>query len=401
MNIELVSLRSALSEQRGALLTESSKAFLDRLNPEGDLHFVMNTKAGGALPVFFIESGGSEAPFRAVYSGFPSPYYLLAKGDSNSLASALEILSFLHQQHLEGEILYGDPKGIHDRLLELGTETEAKRYLAFSRLGIIGEPSDWLIASDVDFGKVMRCFGIQMMKIPFSELSMAIEIEKKAPQSYPLPTALSAKAKDPEVLIGALTIYGALKRLIRKYHLNGFSLRCFDLLGEYRNTACLALAMLNSEGISAGCEGDETSLISMHIFRSFGLPSFQSNPSVIDLAANSLILAHCTVPFQMTGENVEFMTHYESGLGIGIRGKLSLGKVTLFKLNNSLTSYHLFTGTIEENLTEENLCRTQVRIKADSPLSSLLTDPYGNHLLVAYGDERKAIQDLLRDCLGK
>lgn len=391
MDISLISLRSALSSERAQQLDASSKRFLAELN-DGTFRFLDNEEGG--LRLFFIESGGSEAPFLKVYQNYQPPYYLLTTGNSNSLASALEILSFLQAHHLSGEILYGEVGGIRKEILQLERLREAKSFLACSRLGVIGEPSDWLINSNVDFEKAKAKFGVEFIKIPYDELK-----EEVAKRTYPiasLPVELASKSKNKEVLEGALDIYGALKRLVDKYRLSGFTIRCFDLLGDFKNTSCLALALLNSEGISAGCEGDEASLLSMHFFRSLGLPAFQCNPSVVDLANNRLLLAHCTLPLSMA-PNYSFLTHFESDLGIGIRGKMSLSEVTVFKLANDLEHYHLWNGKILENLERPNLCRTQIQVQLSSSIEPLLKQPYGNHLMLAYGDEKVLLERLLSD----
>ena len=66
---------------------------------------------------------------------------------------------------------------------------------------------------------------------------------------------------------GAKTIYLALKELVSRHRLQGFTLRCFDLLTTVHNTGCLALARLNAEGIVSGCEGDVPTLLTMAIVK--------------------------------------------------------------------------------------------------------------------------------------
>lgn len=390
MDISLISLRSALSDKRGKEFDFSSAHFLKDL--EGEFHFVKDAATPNSLRVFFIESGGAEVPFKAIYQNYRAPYYLLTTGNSNSLASALEILSFLQARHLNGRILYGSPDEIKASLREIAVLERADAYLASSRLGVIGSPSDWLISSSVDFALAKEKFGVDFVCISMEELQS--EIDKKEYDSPLITPELRAKAASRDVLEGALAIYGALKRLIKKYNLKGFSIRCFDLLPTRKNTACLALALLNSEGVSAGCEGDEAALLSMHLFRSLGSPSFQCNPSVISPSENSLVLAHCTCPLSML-TSYRFMTHFELGLGIGIRGKFREGSVTLFKLSPKLDAYHLFHGQILQNLEKVNLCRSQIKVQLDGGADALLTSPYGNHLLLAYGDETELLTKLL------
>lgn len=370
---------------------------MNDIDPQQEFSFRLHEHSEkGDLRLFFIESGGSEVPFLKIYQNYQPPFYLLTTGNSNSLASSLEILSFLHEKHLEGEILYGNPLQIHAEIKNILLSEEAKKSLAKSKLGIIGEPSDWLISSSLDFAKAKALFGVDFVQIPMKELEE--EIAKKSYPKDKIPPLVFARAQNPKVLEGALEIYGALKRIVAKYSLTGFSIRCFDLLGIYKNTSCLALALLNSEGISAGCEGDEASLLSMEILRCLSHPSFQCNPSVVDEEANSLILAHCTLPLCMVGTSYSFLSHFESDLGIGIRGTFKKGPVTIFKLAADLENYHLFKGEIVDNLTRENLCRSQIRVQLSSSIAPLLQNPYGNHLLLCYDDVSAALERLLQRC---
>ncbi len=395
VNILLIELSSALAPSKSKAFEEASRRFLKEVGSP-DITFSSSRVSEGDLTVFYLAGGGTEAPFRKVYANYPEPYYFLVREEANSLASALEILSFLQSKGLRGQIIEGESKKIHEDLLSLASASKAKEFLASSRLGIIGEPSDWLIASSLDFAKAKAIFGTEFVSIPFGVLEE--EMVHEPLLGIDLPQGLKGPLPDKATLEGALRIYGALLRITRKYSLSGFSLRCFDLIGKYKSTACLALGLLNSEGLSAGCEGDEASLLSMHILRALGKPSFQANPALIDPLKKRLVLAHCTLPLAMAS-SYRLLTHYESGLGIGIRGRFLSEPVTIFKLSPALDSYHLLRGKIVANLEQDNLCRSQVAVDLlDSP-EPLLDHPYGNHLLLAYGDEKKPLVALL-DALG-
>jgi L-fucose isomerase-like protein len=122
---------------------------------------------------------------------------------------------------------------------------EAHRLLMGTRLGVIGKPSDWLISSHADKEQVKARLGIDLIDIPMEEMY---------------------KNND---------IYESLKSVITQYHLQGFTLRCFDLLTTLKNTGCLALAKLNAEGYVAGCEGDVPAMLTMMIVRSLlGISGF-------------------------------------------------------------------------------------------------------------------------------
>ena len=332
------------------------------------------------VPFIFVRTGGTEGLFRALLPQLPAerPVYLLASGKSNSLAAAMEILSYLHAQGRHGEILHGSAAHVAARMRELERIDAARRALQGLRLGIVGQPSDWLIASRADAAAVQRKLGMELLDIPMEELLEAIPAAEKGE---------TAEA-------GALRIHAGLQALVARYRLGGLTLRCFDLLGTVRNTGCLALAKLNEAGVVASCEGDVPALLSMCIARAFtGKSGFQANPSRIDPETGEVIFAHCTVPLDMV-ESFSYDTHYESGIGVGIRGKLAAGPVTVFKVSGDLRRCFAAEGTLLRNLEEKDLCRTQVLLRLPDT-SYFLTDPIGNHHIIVPGHCAALLQAFL------
>lgn len=75
----------------------------------------------------------------------------------------MEILSFLHQNNMQGEILHGSAEYIARRLETQAKVSETKRKLNGARYGIVGEPSDWLISSVADSKAVKAKLGIELV----------------------------------------------------------------------------------------------------------------------------------------------------------------------------------------------------------------------------------------------
>ena len=98
------------------------------------------------------------------------PFYLLTSGKSNSLAASMEILSYLRQNHLCGEIIHGRPEYITSRILLLEKVEGARKKMDGCRLGIIGKPSDWLISSCADVDVVKQRLGIELVDVPMNTL---------------------------------------------------------------------------------------------------------------------------------------------------------------------------------------------------------------------------------------
>lgn len=347
------------------------------------------------LNIIFVRTGGTEGLFRSVSAEIGDrPVLLLASGKSNSLAASMEILSYVRQQGKSGEILHGSAGYIAGRISVLAAAAEAAAALRGRRFGVIGAPSDWLISSHADYASVRSLTGIEIVDVPMQEL-----LDEIGRKEYPAEAASRlVQASGPHVgksMEGALHIYGALKRIAGKYRLAGFTLRCFDLLGPVGNTGCLALAMLNSEGIVAGCEGDVPAMLTMAVAAALtGSSGFQANPSRIDVNTGEMVFAHCTIPLDMV-RSYSYDTHFESGIGVAIRGQMDEGDITLFKLSGDLSRSYVCEGQLIRNLNEENLCRTQMQIRLDGDLRYFLESPIGNHHVIIKGHQAQLIRTFL------
>ena len=395
--------------------------------------------ASGPVDLIYVRTGGTEGAFKAAFTApdgrlvLPRvPVLLLTSGKSNSLAASMEILSFLRQQGCRGEILHGSADYIVARILalaegglgpgtvsdDMGAEAQKngenllgrvpfdatawKPRLAGKRLGLVGRPSDWLISSDVDPAVARRELGVELVDIAMTELIAEIrEGGCVMPGNIPWPGGgpiteafrpRFGRTLTPEAFQGAMEIYGALCRLVERYRLDALTLRCFDLLTEVGNTGCMALALLNAQGIPASCEVDVPALISMLIARSLtGCCGFQANPARIDPQTGEVLLAHCTVPLDMIRCG-EYDTHFESGIGVAVRGELPEGAVTLFKVAPDLRQCFATDATLVRNQAERDLCRTQVVVKAPGTARYFLTDSIGNHHIIVPGHHTAALR---------
>ena len=378
MKVNIFPLVSSLHDQNK--INENTKNIINDLMNISDIEFnITNIDElyNSDLALILIQSGGSEGLFLENISMLKGPYFLLTYGNNNSLAASLEILSYLKDNNLEGEVLHGSNEYIIKRIKEL-TKINVKY-----RFGIIGKPSDWLIASNVNYESAKRLHNIELIDIPINKIS---DYYFKSINDYNLEFKYDSKEIDK-----ALKLHKVLNKIKEEYNLNGLTIRCFDLLEKLKTTSCLSLALLNKEGIVATCEGDVPTMISMHILnRVTNQVGFQANLSRIDIENKKMILAHCTLPLNMV-DRYNLDTHFESGIGVAIKGYLKEEKVTIFKLSKNLKDYYVTTGTIIKNLEESNLCRTQIEVSIDDNIEYFLNRPYGNHHVVIYGDYKNEI----------
>ncbi len=380
MKVNLYPIRSSLQHSD---LDSTTKEFLQRLESKGNITFNLvdldSLYNDCDCSMLLVQSGGSEGLFLEIFSKLKSPIYLLTYGSNNSLAASIEILSFLKKNNIQGEIIHGSDSYVEHRITELAVHRT---------FGVIGKPSDWLIASLVNVNDIKKHFNADIVLIETNELMD--EYNKLSDVAYD-----DSHSFDDEEKQKAYKVYFALKNIVTKYKLSGLTIRCFDLLSTLNTTSCLALAKLNDEGIISSCEGDVPALITMQVVKEVtGLASFQANPSSIDIESNTMVLAHCTIPLSMC-ETYEYDTHFESGIGLGIKGKLELGKITVLKISSDMEHYFISSGKIIETGNSRSLCRTQVKIKLDESVSYFLSRPLGNHHIIVLGDHVKEIENYL------
>jgi len=340
--------------------------------------------------LIYVATGGSEGGFLSDYGALTErPVYILTSGDSNSLAASMEILSYLKADGKSGEILHGRPEVIAKRITSLNKAIKAKQKLSGMKAGVIGRPSDWLIASKYDKAAIRGKLGVELVDVDIEEFLAEISKSEYLPTRWT--SELLGMGWDTQEVEKALYVYGALSRLKDKYGLGAMTVRCFDLLTAVKTTGCLGVALQNAEGVCAGCEGDVPSMISMCILGAVsGKPVFMCNPSRIDSAGGGMVLAHCTLPLNMPYE-MHLTTHYESGIGVAIIGSIPEGECTVFKTAGDLSRHFAMAGNIKANLRDPNLCRTQIKLELPD-YSYFLKDPIGNHHLVCTGDESAALE---------
>ncbi len=382
-----------------AQIEQSTKLLLAPLQASG-MEIILtedfSTYGRHNLQIIYVRTGGTEGIFKSLaeqYENITScPIYLLASEESNSLAASVEILSWLEAKGYKGEIIHGNSNYIINKIKSLYTIVKAKNRLKRQRAGIIGKPSDWLISSTADYAAVRERLDIELVDIEIKELIE--EYDKTKNYNAKIPEQL--QPCNSRYFEGAIGIFNALQNLISRHNLSALTLRCFDLLDTIHNTGCLSLALLNSHGTPAACEGDVPALLTMMISEAlFGQTGFQANPSRINPLTGEITFAHCTVPLNMISR-YNYDTHFESGIGVAIHGELPEEDATIVKVQGSLNKWFCEDVTLLHNSYEKQLCRTQVILQTQSAAEYLLHHPIGNHHIILTGHHKATFDEFMR-----
>ena len=429
-------------------LSQKRMEVIEALKALGDVSIFKNSSpascgiesaTGQVVNVAYILTGGTESLFIKLFGENCSRLgniAIISDAYHNSLAASQEICTWLYDngvQHRHIHIPLHSPDATLNRLPTLlcavspapqrtechsevaATSAEAAtaeaagieaasadalvKALGGCTIGLIGEASPWLIASGIDKEALSERCGVSFREISIGTLADKYLEYRELWKNHTLSAGARAELDEvlcrfscslegdrtTEDLSDAAIMYLALASICKEEHLDAVTVKCFDLLSSCKTTACLALALLNDNGIIAGCEGDIPSICTMlAIYKALGRPSFMANPASIDSDNLSIDFAHCTIPTVMV-ESCTLPSHFESGIGIGINGEVPLGNYTLCKLSGKTLERSLIcNGRLVKGEYLSNRCRTQVRFifESKAEFDAFCKARVGNHIIL-------------------
>ena len=384
---------------------ESHKELFIALEKHFTLHLVNYTKAetipSNAYKMGFIGSGGVEDKVIQNFSSFSYPITLLTDGLNNSLAAALEVSACFGYKDMKVRIIHGSIPEMVEQVLIHHRAFAAKRSLKGKRIGVIGTPAPWLVASHVDYLLASQRWGVTYVDIPIEEVFKrfyAITDDEIGMQASIFANrAKACQDTTPDDLLRAMRLYKAIKDICAEQKLDAVTLSSDQCISQLNATGNVTSALLTDEGIPAGGEGDLQTIMTMLMaYAITGKPTFMGNPSFIDRKRNELILAHCSVPTKMVDEFI-IRDHFETGRGIGLQGLMHEGDITLFKCGGEcLDEYYVSEGYLVENTNLISACRTQFRLKMKKPVDYFLNNPIGNHHVLIQGHHAAALQEFMQ-----
>jgi len=266
-----------------------------------------------------------------------------------------------------------------------------------SRVLLIGKTESWVISSTRNLDTIASKVGIEVINKPLDDLKKVYDetSSEEASELYSnyIENNTEVVEPDDEALMNSFRLTKAIVKMMESYDCDGFAIACFDLLGKFNTTSCMALSYLNDSHDHIGtCEGDLDSSVTLMLMKALtGKPGFMANPVV--LPGDTIELSHCSAPLCMTGNKNDYTirNHHESGIGVSPQVNLQDGEtVTLVRVGNEISEMNVLPG---ETLKGERLpvCRTQISVHVDD-IRDYLDNSLGCHLVMTYGDYRKELE---------
>ncbi len=383
-------------------ITERHKELLDLLQSRYSVNLV-NIRNIEHIPsdgfkLVFMTSPYVEQQVAMHYEMLPHPLLLLADGANNSLPAAMQVKAWANSQSVKARILYGGDTAVLDEIDVLQRAHAALHRLQGQKIGVIGSPCNWQISSSVNYLLAKRRWGVEYSDISLDELAEAFNatsIDDVGEISAEL--AGNAKAcieATPEDLLKDMRLFMALKRIVQSRRLSALAINNNKIFDELGTSTCVALSMLNDEGIpSCGGTDLQSSFTALVLKELTGEVAFTGNVSAIDFRNNSVTLSCCAVGTKFVGGDYSLRSHYERGKSIAIQGNMPSGKkVTIAKCGGeSLDIFFAAPGTTAGNDFKEGCCRTQVKVALGTPVSYFINNPIGNHHLLIRGSHERLI----------
>ncbi len=334
--------------------------------------------------ILFFLSGGSEQPATKLVSAGHF-YILIGSQNDNSYASATEVKTYLNDRNIPSLLLDEEEARTAIIIRNFMIVKKALKNLNGKKLGLIGQVSDWLIASSIPSDVLLAKFGINLNVIPWDKLAHFSEF--KASEEF----LASFSGKTDMDLTETAKVSALLTDTIQTRKLDAITVECFPMVQKDSVTACLPLAKFNNEGIPAGCEGDLTAIAGMMLCKELtGIIPWIAN--INKVTDEVCMFSHCTIsPGLVSRFSVK--THFETGKGTAVEGDFKGDLITVFRFDSKLSKAFIATANITGRPKSGSACRTQIEVKLTADEVNLLRkSPLGNHHLILPGDYKKLLQ---------
>lgn len=203
-----------------------------------------------------------------------------------------------------------------------------------------------------------------------------------------------AKLLVNEEIEKATRLYVAMQGILEKRAADVATITCGPWIrGASHTVPCVALTLLQEDGIPAACQGDIDALLTMVLFkRASGRTSFMGGAIK---ARGHLGVNHCVLSRQMLGPTAPRQPYYLSDYhgrkhSPTIHTTIPKGHaVTVARLTRNLENLILTSGKVVENLNLKDRCRNTLVIEVEDRLKVLkAVKGIQQHLVVASGDLR-------------
>lgn len=332
--------------------------------------------------IIFLTGGTSRlAKLLAKRVGRSTPLLLVAHGFHNSLPSALSTKAALSAEGHKHALLFTNTVREESSKIRAGImAAKAVSDIASMRVVVLAEDR---VGHD-EVLPVESRFGLRTLSVRFEELRAFMEelgSDEVEDALARLRSRVDAVGYWGEAISAPIKLYLALKGLLKRYDANAVAVDCYPFIARYGFTPCIAISMLNDEGIPAACEADLRSLVLLRASLTLaGKPGWIANLCGVD--GDRFVLAHCTVATELTTTSL-LLPHFETGRPVAISGTLKPGAYVIAAVSRDCSTLALsMAELLETGMLSGGRCRTQAVLRLKARTDNPLRRAVGNHHVV-------------------
>lgn len=278
-----------------------------------------------------------------------------------------------------------------------------------ARVGYCGYKPVVMYSMEANAYLLDKHLGVTVIPIPveeFYQIAQGIEAERVKEVCNDVTARVGCMDVRTEDLELSARFYLAAKEQVANYKMSAYSLNCFPHL---KAKICLGIALLNDEGIGAGCEGDIHASILMYLAECLtGKAAFNGDFLKLYPEKNQVMFSHCgagAFSLACDCQKVCLKKSAETCDGVGVFYPTSMpGKVTLINLMNGLDDLRMsciVANSVEDvSGYEGNPMTLDFGEDADvRSLPDILAQAgAGHHWIGLQGDFRETFAMLARMC---
>jgi len=310
---------------------------------------------------------------------------------------------------IKHKFIYGSPEDeeVLNKIVTYAYASMLKNGLKKQKLGLIGGKPSGMYTTMVDMSQIKSLFGIEIEHVDQYRVFLEAENvnEKIINETYEnIKNDFGKILCSKEKILKSIRLYHALKKIVNEDKYDFIAVKCADEMLNYYVSYCLAVALLNDDGIITACEGDLNAALTMQILHMLSNePVVFADVNDIDLNNNILRLVNCgaiATKLAKSRKDVDLELQYEyMGKQQGCTTVFCCkpGKVTLARLSRVKGKYVMLIASGEAfEETKEKFKETREKwphafIKIDGNIEKLLENIRSNHMHMVYGDYKDTL----------
>ncbi len=325
---------------------------------------------------------------------------------NGSALGAQQVGCFLGDLDIEHRLYYGseDDAQSHKALAVYAKACAVRNKLRNVKIAMVGRRTPGMTPTAFDEVEIMRVFGCQVVTYGMDEVAHLANTfdDGLAGGEWEKLSKAAASVLNVAEGHGILTMkyYLALKKIARDNNFAAMAVGCYP---SYCGTTCIPVALLNEEGIAAGCEGDLNSTIAMYILTQLtGKPVHFGEMCVIDRNENYILSSHCgAAPVSMACEDGYTLCPVRlANTGVCIRYRSKPGRVTYMNLVGRKDKYRIcaFEGNAVDTplIYEGNPMKIVPRTPVSEIWDIISEYSFGHHWMAVYDQVEEEIKELCR-----